>query len=254
MAPLFVYFLNKHDFCWRKEPVYGVLLPEIPEEPHVITQDEELEPLVVAAPAKYTRQVVSFERELAKLFFLQVGPQAQIHEAPVGNRLPHCFDHRGTSRFKSYKRLHTIPQAVVEFWRELSSIFWGVDREGRRFDSLGEWSVQESIWNLNSWLVAKDDIHSMFFCRANPFYGCLVFVTLSWNVAPYPKKVWQQYNLEIENTLLSRIWQKAWQVGCLALIPKGSPSFFVETTDHQSFKKNQCVFLFLFVNTICFMK
>ena len=91
---------------WRKEPVYGVLLAELPEEPHVMTQDEELEPLVVAAPAKYTRQVVSFERELAKLFFLQVGTQAQIHEAPVGQPLPHCFDHRGTSRFKSYKRLH----------------------------------------------------------------------------------------------------------------------------------------------------
>ena len=54
---------------WRMEPVYGVLLPELPEEPHVMTQDEELEPLVVAAPAKYTRQVGSFERELAKLFF-----------------------------------------------------------------------------------------------------------------------------------------------------------------------------------------
>ena len=55
---------------WRKEPVYGVLLPELPEEPHVMSQDEELEPLVVAAPAKYTRQVGSFERELAKLFFI----------------------------------------------------------------------------------------------------------------------------------------------------------------------------------------
>ena len=55
---------------WRKEPVYGVLLPELLEEPHVMTQDEELEPLVVAAPAKYTRQVVSFERELDKFFFV----------------------------------------------------------------------------------------------------------------------------------------------------------------------------------------
>ena len=93
---------------WRKEPVYGVLLPELLEEPHVMTQDEELEPLVVAAPAKYTRQVGSFERELAKLF-LKVGTQAQIHESPVGHPRPHCFGTLGTprsTRYKSYKWLH----------------------------------------------------------------------------------------------------------------------------------------------------
>ena len=94
---VFSAFLMVLLFC-RKEPVYGVLLADLPEEPHVMTQDEELQPLVVAAPAKYTRQVVSFERELANFF--QVGTQAQIYEAPDGRTLSHCFDHRGTSRFK----------------------------------------------------------------------------------------------------------------------------------------------------------
>ena len=40
---------------WRQEPVYGVLLPEPSEEPHVMRHGE-LEPLVVSSPAKYSRQ------------------------------------------------------------------------------------------------------------------------------------------------------------------------------------------------------
>ena len=111
---------------WRKEPVYGVLLPELPEEPHVMTQDEELEPLVVAAPAKYTRQVVSFERELAKLFFyrselkrrymrLLLGILVLIALGPWGPQGAHAS--RATNGYTQ------LPRAVVEFWREFSSIF-----------------------------------------------------------------------------------------------------------------------------------
>ena len=44
---------------WRHEPVYGVLLPELSEGPHVIRQDGELEPLVMSTPATYSRQAGS---------------------------------------------------------------------------------------------------------------------------------------------------------------------------------------------------
>ena len=44
---------------WRHEPVYGVLLPEPSEGPHVIRQDGELEPLVMSTPATYSRQAGS---------------------------------------------------------------------------------------------------------------------------------------------------------------------------------------------------
>ena len=43
---------------WRQEPVYGVLLTGVSEEPHVMRHGE-LEPLVQSAPAKYSRQAVS---------------------------------------------------------------------------------------------------------------------------------------------------------------------------------------------------
>ena len=44
---------------WRQEPVYGVLLPELSEGPHVMRQDGELEPLVMSTPATYSRQAGS---------------------------------------------------------------------------------------------------------------------------------------------------------------------------------------------------
>ena len=40
---------------WHQEPAYGVLLPGLSEEPHVMRHGE-LEPLVLSAPAKYSRQ------------------------------------------------------------------------------------------------------------------------------------------------------------------------------------------------------
>ena len=41
---------------WHQEPVYGVLLPELSEGPHVMRQDGELEPIVMSTPATYSRQ------------------------------------------------------------------------------------------------------------------------------------------------------------------------------------------------------
>ena len=41
---------------WRQEPVFGVLLPELTQEPHLMRQGE-LEPLGISSPAKYSRQI-----------------------------------------------------------------------------------------------------------------------------------------------------------------------------------------------------
>ena len=49
---------------WRQEPVFGVLLPELSEEPggtwnlepHHLTREGEIEPLVISSPVKYSRQ------------------------------------------------------------------------------------------------------------------------------------------------------------------------------------------------------
>ena len=40
---------------WRQEPVYGVLLPELTNEPHVM-RDGVVEPLGISSPAEYSRQ------------------------------------------------------------------------------------------------------------------------------------------------------------------------------------------------------
>ena len=39
---------------WHQEPVYGVLLPELTQEPHVMKQGE-VKPLGISSPAKYSR-------------------------------------------------------------------------------------------------------------------------------------------------------------------------------------------------------
>ena len=108
---------------WRKEPVYGVLLAELPEEPHVMTQDEELEPLVVAAPAKYTRQVVSFGRDLAKLFFYRSELKRRYMRLLLGSLFLIALIIVGPHVSRATNGYTQLPQAVVEFWRELSSIF-----------------------------------------------------------------------------------------------------------------------------------
>ena len=40
---------------WRQQPVFGVLLPELVQEPHVMRQGQ-VEPLAIPSPAKYSRQ------------------------------------------------------------------------------------------------------------------------------------------------------------------------------------------------------
>ena len=107
---------------WRKEPVYGVLLPELPEEPHVMTQDEELEPLVVAAPAKYTRQVVSFEREQAKLFFYRSDLKRRYMKLLLGNLLLIAMIIVGPHVSRATNGYTQLPQAVAEFWRTILDI------------------------------------------------------------------------------------------------------------------------------------
>ena len=46
---------------WHQEPVYGVLLPELTQEPHVM-KEGQLEPLGISSPAKYSRQT-GFQRK-----------------------------------------------------------------------------------------------------------------------------------------------------------------------------------------------
>ena len=40
---------------WRQQPVFGVLLPELVHEPHVMRQGQ-VEPVAISSPAKYSRQ------------------------------------------------------------------------------------------------------------------------------------------------------------------------------------------------------
>ena len=88
---------------WRQEPVYGVLLPEQTEEPHVMRQGE-VEPIGSSSPAKYSRQK-GFKRKLICCLF-QVGAEAEISEARFGLPYPPHPPHHGTPSSKRGKPLN----------------------------------------------------------------------------------------------------------------------------------------------------
>ena len=91
---------------WRQEPVFGVLLPELSEEPggtwnmepHHLTREGEIEPLVISSPVKYSRQAQAPCGK--KIFFLQIGTEEKISEASLGHPRPHHVDHRGARHGK----------------------------------------------------------------------------------------------------------------------------------------------------------
>ena len=94
---------------WHQEPVYGVLLPELTQEPHVMKQGQ-VEPLGISSPAKYSRQT-GFQRKsiYPPLFLhcgLQVGAEAEISEAPSSRPSPPDPDHHWTPCGKRHKPLN----------------------------------------------------------------------------------------------------------------------------------------------------
>ena len=76
----------------------------------------------MAAPAKYTRQVVSFERKLAKLFFYRSDLKRRYMRLLLGTVFLIALIIVGPHVSRATNGYTQLPKAVVEFWRTILDI------------------------------------------------------------------------------------------------------------------------------------